>query len=38
MKKLAFLFPFIISISAYALDESLFAENFSLVKYSGVNK
>jgi hypothetical protein len=38
MKKLViFLIPFIVSISAYALDESLVTENFSLVKDPGSN-
>jgi len=38
MKKLViFLIPFIISISAYALDESLVTENFSLIKDPGSN-
>jgi len=38
MKKLIiFLIPFIVSISAYAQDESLFAGNFSLIKYSETN-
>ncbi len=38
MKKLAiFLFLFIFSISAFAQDESLFAENFSLIKDTGSN-
>jgi len=38
MKRLAiFLFFFVFSISAFAQDESLFAENFSLIKDPGSN-